>query len=126
MDFLDKTYDRASCEIEDILQHQKFDKQDVDLLGGLIDIVKDVEMIYSYQDDIGGYSQSSGGYMRGRSGRTMPIYGRGSSYMRGRSMDSRGDNRDVLLDHLQNVMDMATDEKDRRAISKLMSQMEAQ
>ena len=39
MDFLDKAYDRASCEIEDILQHQSFDKQDVELLGDFIDIL---------------------------------------------------------------------------------------
>ena len=118
MDILDRTYDRASCEIEDILQHQKFDKQDVELLGELIDIVKDVEMIYDYQDKIDGYSQSSD-YMRGRSGRMMPMYGRSNSYMRSRS----NDNKDVLLDHLANVAEMATDEKDRRAVEKLISQM---
>lgn len=132
MEILDKTYDRASCEIEEILQHQKFDKQDVELLGDLIDIVKDVEMIYSYQDDniMDGYSQSNS-YMRGRSGRTMPnMYNRSNSYMRNRSMNngdySNSDNKSMLIDGLQNVMNMAVDEKDRKAISRLMQQMESQ
>lgn len=132
MEILDKTYDRASCEIEEILQHQKFDKQDVELLGDLVDIVKDVEMIYSYQDDniMDGYSQSNS-YMRGRSGRTMPyMYNRSNSYMRNRSMNngdySNGDNKSMLIDGLQNVMNMAADEKDRKAISRLMQQMESQ
>lgn len=136
MEILDKTYDRASCEIEEILQHQKFDKQDVELLGDLIDIVKDVEMIYSYQDDnvMDGYSLSNGqsnGYMRGRSGRMMPyMYNRSNSYMRNRSMNngdySNSDNKSMLIDGLQNVMNMAADEKDRKAISRLMQQMESQ
>ena len=66
--------------------------------------------------------------MRDRSGRMMP-YGRngnrGSSYGRDGGY-SRTDNKEVLLNHLQDAADMAMDEKDRRAISKLMSQMEQQ
>ena len=128
MDILDKTYDRASCEIEDILQHQSFDKQDVELLGDLIDIVKDIEMIYDYQYKADDYSQMDS-YSRGRSGRMMPMNNRGSSYNRGRSMGSgysRSDNREILLDHLQEVMDMAVDEKDKRAVERLMDQMSKQ
>ena len=132
MDILSKTYDRASCEIEDILQHQKFDKQDVELLGELIDVIKDVEMIYDYQDKMDGYSQMNDeSYMRGRSGRMMPMYGRGSSYMRGRSMNmdsgySGNDNKDMILNHLSDIADMAMDERDKKAIEKLMSQMSSQ
>ena len=128
MDFLDKTYDRASCEIDDILQHQSFDKQDVELLGDLVDIVKDIEMIYDYQYKADSYSQMDS-YDRGRSGRMMPMYNRGNSYMRGRSMGngySRNDNKDMLLDRLQEVMDMAVDEKDKRAVERLMDQMSKQ
>ena len=36
------------------------------------------------------------------------------------------DNKEIMLNHLQDVMNMATDEKDRKAISRLMSQMEQQ
>lgn len=123
MDFLDRTYERASCEIEDILQHQKFDKQDVELLGDFVDIIKDIEMTYSYQNGMDGSSQMNGstygGYMRERSGRMMPMY-------RGRSMNngySRNESKEMMLGHLQNVMDMAVDDKDRKAISRLMEQM---
>lgn len=121
MDILDKTYDRASCEIEEILQHPKFDRQDVEILGELIDVLKDVEMIYGYQDNMNGYSKSDG-YSYGRSNRMMPSYNRGS-YSRGRSM--RNDNKDMILDHLQDIMNMTTDEKDRMAISKLVQEMES-
>lgn len=126
MELFEKIYDRSSCEIEDILNHPNLDKQDVELLGEFVDIIKDIEMIYDYQGgaNMDGYS---GNYMRGRSTRMMP-YNR-SSYARGRSMDngySRGDNRDVLLDHLTEVMDMAKDEKDKKAISRLMQQMSEQ
>ena len=120
MDFLDRTYERASCEIEDILQHQKFDKQDVELLGDFVDIIKDIEMTYSYQNGMDGSSQMNGGSYGGyRSGRMMPMY-------RGRSMNngySRNESKEMMLGHLQNVMDMAVDEKDRKAISRLMEQM---
>ena len=108
------------------MNHQNLDKQDVELLGELIDIVKDVEIIYDYQDKMDmGYSQMNGSsYMRGRSGRMMP-YNRGSSYGRNGGY-SRNDNKEAMLDHLQDVMDMAVDEKDRKAISRLISQMEQQ
>lgn len=116
MDIFDKTYDRASCEIDDILSHQKFDKQDIEMLGALIDITKDIEMIYDYQDKLNGYSQMNGNsYMRGRFGRNMS-YGRSYGY-------SRNDNKDVILDHLQNIADMTMDEKDRKAVERLMQQM---
>lgn len=60
--------------------------------------------------------------MRGRSGRMMPMYNRGSSYGRNGGY-SRTSNKDEMLDHLQDVMDMAVDEKDKKAVERLMSQM---
>ena len=126
MDFLNETYERTSCEIGDLLQHQNFDKQDVEMLGELIDIVKDIEMIYNYQDGVQMYDDN---YMRGRSGRMMPMNRyNNSSYMRGRSMNSdygRTDNKEMLIDHLHNVASTATDEKDRKAISRLIEQMDS-
>ena len=51
------------------------------------------------------------------------MYG-GRNYSYGRSRGySYTSNRNEMLDHLQDVMDMATDEKDRKAISRLMEQM---
>ena len=124
MDTIDRTYDRACCEIDDILNKQKFDKQDVEMLYSFIDIVKDIYEIDSHQDSMG-YSQMdgrSGTNMRGRSGRMMPMYDRNGSYVRDGGY-SRTSNKDVMLDHLQDVMDMAVDEKDRKAVERLMQQM---
>lgn len=62
--------------------------------------------------------------MRGRSYRMNPMYnrsyGRGSSYGNGYSRD---ESKEMMLEHLQKVMDMAVDEKDRKAVSRLMQQM---
>lgn len=125
MDIIDRAYDRACCEIEDILQKPKFEGKDVEYFGQFIDIIKDIGEIDMSSDM--GYSQMNGSsYSRGRSGRMMPMYGRTS---RGRGMDdgySRHSNRDVMLDHLQDVMDMAVDERDRKAVEKLMDQMSRQ
>lgn len=62
--------------------------------------------------------------MRGRSGGYMPMYN-----MRGRSGNdgySREGNKEMMLDYLQNVADMAMDEKDRKAVERLMNQMSSQ
>ena len=117
MDILDKTYDRASCEIEDILQHQKFDKQDVELLGELIDIVKDVEMIYDYKKNISNDS------MRSRNVENMENT-RSMMNMVTTTPPQNG-NKSIIITHLHNIMNMATDEKDRMAISKLVQEMES-
>lgn len=134
MNMLDKAYDRASCEIDELLQHQTFDKSDVELLGEFIDIVKDIEMIYGYQNDMAdlrGSYNNGGSYAYGRSGRTtpmissMPMYMRGS-YAKNGNMNngySRDENKEAMLSHLQNVADMAIDEKDRKAVERLMTQM---
>ena len=127
MNMLDKSYDRACREVEDILNHQTLDKQDVELWGALIDIIKDVEMIYDYQDKMemnkGGYSQMNGvNNMRGRSGRMMPMNERGSSFERGNGY-SHTSNKDEILNYLQDAMDIAIDEKDKKAVSRLIEQM---
>lgn len=130
MDTLDMIYDKMYCELDEIAKKEKLDSKDVELIDKFVDIIKDIDEISSSQD-MSGYSQTGASYMRGRSGRMMPMYGRsygrGSSY--GRSMNngySRNDNKDAMLDHLQEVMDMAVDEKDRKAVERLMSQMESQ
>lgn len=124
MDTLDRIYEMMYCELDDIAKKDKLDSKDVELIDKFVDIIKDIDEIGMSQD-MGGYSQTNGGSYRGRSGR-MSSYGRGGSYARGRSMNngySRNDNKDMLLDHLADIADMAMDEKDRRAVEKLMSQM---
>lgn len=123
MDTLDRIYDMMFCELDEMGKKDKLDTKDVELIDKFVDIIKDIDDIGSSQDM--GYSQMSGS-MRNRSSR-MPMYNRGSSYGRGRSMNngySRDESKDMMLDHLQEVMDMAVDEKDRKAIERLMSQMQ--
>lgn len=125
MDILEKAYDRACCESEDILNHQKLDKQDVELLGEFVDIIKDIEMIYDYRNKTDGYSQMNGNnYMDGRSGRMMPYMYGNRNYSYGSDNGySRTSNKETMIEHLRNVADMAIDEKDRKAVEKLISQM---
>jgi len=124
MDTLDKIYDMMFCELDDIAKKEKLDSKDVELIDKFVDIIKDIDQIGISQDN--GYSQMNG-YMRGRSGRMMPAYNRGGSYSRGRGMNngySRTESKEMMLDRLQEVMDMAVDDKDRKAVERLMSQME--
>lgn len=125
MDILEKAYDRACCESEDILNHQSLDKQDVELLGEFVDIIKDIEMIYDYRNKTDGYSQMNGNsYMDGRSGRMMPYMYGNRNYSYGSDNGySRTSNKETMIEHLRNVADMAIDEKDRKAVEKLISQM---
>ena len=123
---LDRIYDMMYCELDDIAKKDKLDSKDVELIDKFVDIIKDIDEIGKYSD-MGGYSQMNGGnsYMRGRSGRMMPMYGRGSSYGRGGNNGySRDGSKEAMLDHLQDIADMATDEKDRKAVMRLMQQME--
>lgn len=125
MNTIDKALDRICCEIDDIISHPSLDKQDVEFLGEFIDMIKDsaeMDYYYSNSNSNDGYSNMGGNsYMRGRSGRMTPMYSRSSSY--DRNGYSRTSNKEEMLDHLQMVADMAMDEKDRKAVERLMSQM---
>lgn len=126
MDTLDRIYDMMYCELDEIAKKDKLDSNDVELIDKFVDIIKDIDEIYGSQETMK-YSQMNGNsYMRGRSYKSMPMYGR-NYYGRGRSMNngySRDESKEMMLDHLQEVMDMAVDEKDRKAISRLMEQMQ--
>ena len=111
---LEMTYEVACCELDELNKKSgNYDPKEIEIMGWLVDIVKDIEEVWKSQD--GGAS-----YMRGRSGNYN--YGRGRSMMNNGGY-SRGDGKEMMLEHLQNVADMATDEKDRKAIERLMSQM---
>lgn len=126
MDTLDRIYEMMYCELDDIAKKEKLDSKDVELIDKFVDIIKDIDEINGNTDM--GYSQMNGSsYMRGRSGRMMPMYNRGSSYGRSRNNGySRDESKDIMIEHLQDVMDMAVDEKDRKAVERLISQMESQ
>ena len=119
MDTLDKIYDMMFCELDDIAKKEKLDSKDVELIDKFVDIIKDIDDISA--SNMGSSQMGSGGYMRGRSGRMMPMYSRGYGHM-GRSYNG---SREGMIDELERVMDMATDEKDRKAVERLISQMES-
>lgn len=133
MDVLDMIYDKAYCELEEIGKKEKLDSKDVELMDKFVDIIKDIEEMGMGSDSMG-YSQTgnsygdSSSYMGRRSYRMNPMYNRSygrGSYGQGMSGGySRGESKDMMLDQLEKVMDMAVDEKDRKAISRLMEQME--
>lgn len=140
MDVLDIIYDKACCELEEIGKKDKLDSKDVELMDKFVDIMKDIEEMNMPQDM--GYSQMGGSYNNGgnrgssyNNGNSMrERSSRGSSYRNGNrsygrmSMNgySRDESKDMMLDTLQDVMDMAVDEKDRKAVERLMQQMEQQ
>ena len=63
-------------------------------------------------------------YMDGRSGRMMPYMYGNRNYSYGSDNGySRTSNKETMIEHLRNVADMAIDEKDRKAVEKLISQM---
>lgn len=135
MDVFDNIYDAVCCELEEFGKKDKFDIKDIEIMDKLVDIAKDITEMGMPQEPMG-YSQTGSSYangenyMRGRSNRMMPMYnrsyGRGiSSYGRGMSNGySRDESKEMMLDRLQEAMDMAVDEKDRKAVSRLMEQME--
>lgn len=121
-DTLNKINEKMYCELDDITKKETLDSKDVELIYKFVDIVKDINEIGISPE---GYSQMNG-YMRGRSGGMMPMYGRSYNYNRDNNGYSRNDNKDMMLEHLQNVADMAMDEKDRKAVERLISQMQSQ
>lgn len=108
----------------------KLSAGDLETLHKLTDTVKNIDKIEMYEDD-GEYSQA-GSYMgEGR------IYGNtydgGMSYARGRGRTARRDSRgrysrdgakEHMMSKLDEMMDMATTEEERRAIRQCMTKIE--
>ena len=114
MDVLDKVYDMVYCELEDISKKDKMSMQDLDALGKLVDIVKDIDKIGEMTDS--GYSQT--GYRNSYGSR----YNR-NSYRGSGNGYSRDESKEHMLNQLEQVMNMAVDDRDRKAVSRLMQQM---
>ena len=103
MDILDKIYEKMFCELGDIANKDKLDSKDVDLVDKFVDIIKDIDEI-SMSQDPEDMKHSKYGQM-------------------GRSYDTRDGNKEHLMSELNRVMSMATDDRDRKAISRLIEQM---
>ena len=136
METLYKVQDMMFCELDDLSKKDKLDTKDVELIDKFVDIIKDINEITMSEDPM--YSQMNNGSMGGSSynngsmhgssyaGGMRGRYGRGMNrtYNRGGNGYSRDASKDMMLDHLSQVMDMAVDERDRKAVEKLMHQMQ--
>lgn len=126
------------CEIDDISRSGKLDLSAVEVLGELVDILKDIgsiEMFEEYgENPDDGYSFASGyarnGYaMKGNSYRNSYNDGRGRSYnygysrRGGRGGYSRDDSKEYMIQKLEMLKNEAMDDKDRQSIQMLIEQM---
>lgn len=130
--------DMVYCEIDEISHQKKLDMNTVEILGELVDILKDIGSIEMFEEGINiqededyGYSRNGGGYSQ----RRMPIYYNGNSYRSGRNYNggysrrgrngySRDDSKEHMIEKLNKLMYEVHDENDREAIERLINQME--
>lgn len=131
MEHLDGILRLAEQELSLVIKNGKFrTREDIDNVYKLIDIVKDIYCIWTYQSELdGGYSATS---YRGRSytgnsygiepGRDMRSYRGGSSR---RSMAySRDDAKDELIDKIHEMMEKSPDEGKRQTLQRMITQIE--
>lgn len=146
MEHLEGIMKLADAELESIIKNGKFrSREEIDSVGKLIDLTKDIYCIWEYEEADDGYSE--GGMSYARDGRSM---NRGSyrgdydggSYARGRrnakrdsmgrySRDggsyrgySRGGDKEEYIEHLHELMEDAPDEATRQSIKRMIDQME--
>lgn len=132
MKVLDRVCDRVEEELESFCKKPDWSSSDIQIVGWLVDAVKDVETIWAMKD--AGYSQAN--VRMSYDGPTMS-YDRDNSYddysyRRGR--DSMGrytsrdgysrHDRDSMIEGLKEKMHMATSEADRDAIRRAIDILE--
>lgn len=147
MEHLDGILKLVDAEFEAVNKNGKFkSREDIDSVGKLVDIVKDVYCIWDYEDEMGGDEYSGNMYaggnrmIRGGSYGDGGMYARGgrrnarrdsmgrysrNSYRMGGGMDgySRADKHEYI-EHLRDMMDTAPDEQTRQSLKRMIDQME--
>ena len=143
----DNVKDMVYCEIDEISRQGKLDMNTVEVLGELVDILKDIGTIEMYEDGLyfSDDEPYENGYSRiGYPGK-FPMYYRnnsydngmnGNSYRSGRFMSngnrmkgnrggySREDSKDHMINKLEHLMNEANNDQDRQAIGRLIEQMQ--
>lgn len=144
----DSIKDMVYCELDEIAHQGKLDMNTVQVLGELVDILKDIGSVEMFEEGINIQdeeypSNNSYGYGGGYSQRRMPIYyNNGSSYNNsynnsyrngGRMMNNnysrrgRGysydDSKQDIIEELNHLMMKTTDQHDKDAIQNLVDQM---
>ena len=121
----DKVRDLLYCGLDDLSKSNTLDRQSIELIGEIVDALKDMDEIEMKDQSIemmGNQSYDDGrnygnSYGRGVMGnRRMPVvYNRG-----GYSYD---DGRRDMVHQLEDVMHQMTNDQDRRAVENLLNQM---
>lgn len=131
MDYMYELKEKLCKELDSIAKKPDMSAGDLETVHKLTDTIKNIDKIDMLED--GGYSQN-GDWSENSS------YGRGSSYAnRGRHLVrahysrrggysregySRDGAKDRMMDHLEEMMQDASSEKERDAIRRCMSQIE--
>lgn len=118
-------------ELEEIARKPEMSAGDLEAVHKLTDTIKNIDKIEMLEED-DGYSRTGNweADMRG-------TYARGSSY-RGRKRDSMGrysrdgrmggysrhDSKEAMMEQARNMMDSATNEREREAIRRFMAELE--
>ena len=143
MKHLEKLLELSDAEFGAIAANGKFkSREEIDSVYKLMDIVKDVYCVWSYEDEMDGESYDDGTSYRERSMRgyddgmsyargrryakrdSMGRYSRdgryrGNSYERGYSRDGKDEYREQLMDMLDSAPDEATRQSIQRTIDNL-------
>ena len=135
MEYMDKLKDKLCEELEEIARKSELSAGDLEMVHKLTDTIKNIDKIDMLEDD--GYSQAGdwearGNYSRNSYNRGSSYANRGKHYVRGhysrdgRNTDgySRADAKDRMMEHLDEMMQEASSEKEREAIRRCMEQIE--
>jgi hypothetical protein len=145
MKHLEKLLELSDAEFGAIAANGKFkSREEIDSVYKLMDIVKDVYCVWSYEDEMDGESYDDGygrsmrgsydggmSYARGRRNARRDERGRYSrdgymdSYNDGRSMRgySRADGKEDYKNQLRMMMEDAPDEQTRQSIKRMLDTM---
>lgn len=146
MEHLDGILKLVDSEFEAVEKNGKFrSREEIDSVGKLVDIVKDIHCIWEYEDgeesgeysgaymydrgmnrmNRGGSYNDGGSYARGRRNARRDSMGRYSrnSYRGGMDGYSRADKQEYI-ESLRDMLDSAPDEQTRQSIKRMIDQME--
>ena len=125
----DKVRDLLYCGLDDLSKSNTLDRQSIELIGEIVDALKDMDEIEMNSSSMETGEQS---YNNNRSFGYAPNYNGGNSYGRGvmgnRRMYGRGgysydDGRQDFVRQLEDVMHQMSNDQDRRAVENLLNQM---
>lgn len=141
MQEFDGIKDMVYCELEEISHLQKLDMNTVKVLGELVDILKDIGSVEMFEEGVnineeeysfnnsygrngnGGYSQRRPMYYTDGNSYRSNYMNNGYSRRGGRGGYSRDDSKQYMINELTNLMNTATEQKDKDAIQRLIDQM---